>query len=133
VPDVTPAPVAQPVEAIFQERLDLLQEADQITPLARRLTVFMVAELATEFDLTLDETSGAPMVTHIAMALTRLNRGEVAAPLSRSLERELAGRVAERAAITRLMGEVARLLGRDVPETEISYMTLHLATLVLKR
>jgi transcriptional regulatory protein LevR len=131
--EATPAPPARTVEAIFEERLDLLEEADQITPLARRLTEFLVAELATEFELELDEDSGAPMVTHIAMALTRLNRGEVAAPVSESLEKELAGRVTERAAVSRLMQEAARVLGREVPETEISYMTLHLTSLVLKR
>lgn len=133
MPETTPAPLAPTVEAVFEERLDLLQEADQITPLARRLTEFMVAELASEFQLVLDEESGAPMVTHIAMALTRLNRGEVTAPLSESLEKELAGRVIERAAVTRLMQEAARVLGREVPDTEISYMTLHLSALVLKR
>jgi hypothetical protein len=129
---MTPVPLALEVGAVFEERLDLLEEAGQITPLARRLTEIMVAELANEFQLVLDEESGAPMVTHIAMALTRLNRGEVAAPLSESLEKELADRVSERAAVTRLMNETAEVLGREVPETEISYMTLHLSALVLK-
>ncbi len=132
MPDLTPVPLALEVGAVFEERLDLLEEAGQITPLARRLTEIMVAELANEFQLVLDEESGAPMVTHIAMALTRLNRGEVAAPLSESLEKELADRVSERAAVTRLMNETAEVLGREVPETEISYMTLHLSALVLK-
>ncbi|MCW2736851.1 PRD domain-containing protein [Nocardioides sp.] len=128
--DSLPAPT---VEAMFQERLDLLEEAHQITPLARRLTEFMVAELAVQFELELDEESGALMVTHLAMALTRLNRGEVAAPVSESLERELAGRVDERDAVARLMQEASEVLGREVPETEILYMTLHLTSLVLKR
>ena len=132
MPEMTPAPLALEVGAVFEERLDLLEEAGQITPLARRLTEIMVAELANEFQLVLDEESGAPMVTHIAMALTRLNRGEVAAPLSESLEKELADRVSERAAVTRLMHETAGVLGREVPDTEISYMTLHLSALVLK-
>lgn len=121
------------VETVFAERLDLLEEAQQITPLARRLTEFMVAELATEFQLALEDGSGGPMVTHIAMALTRLNRGERAAPFSATLEKELQGRGAERAAVTRLMQEAARVLGQEVPDTEISYMTLHLSALVERR
>lgn len=131
--ELTPATATPHVVEVFAERLDLLQEAGLITQLARRLTEFMVVELAAEFVLPLDDSSGAPMVTHIAMALTRLNRGEEPPALSTSLERELAGKVDERAAITRLMDEAADALGREVPETEISYMTLHLAALVLKK
>jgi transcriptional regulatory protein LevR len=133
VPEFTPAASNAQVGDVFAERLDLLQESGQITQLARRLTEFMVAELATEFALALDDESGAPMVTHIAMALTRLNRGEEPPALSKALERELEGKVVERTAITRLMEDAAHALGREVPETEISYMTLHLAALVLKQ
>ena len=117
-----------PSEA-FAERLDLLLESGQITPRARELTEDVVERIEREFSVTLDETHGAQFVTHLAMALGRLDGGDVETQVSGVVEEEIRGRDHERAFMQRTLAECGERLERDVPEAEISYMTVHLCAL----
>jgi transcriptional regulatory protein LevR len=116
--------------AEFAERLDMLEESGQVTNLARRLTEMALAELAAELGLTPTEDDAAQFVTHLAIALTRVNRGDLEIVVSPVAVEEIAERHREREAITRVMRECSRLLQRDVPDAEIAYMTVHLAAMV---
>ncbi len=118
------------IAAEFAERLDMLEESGQVTNLARRLTELCLAELATDLHLTLDEDNAAQFVTHLAIALTRINRGDPAVAMSAVVAEEIADRQRELDAVTRVMGDASRLLQREVPESEITYMTVHLCALV---
>ena len=93
----------------FRERLDMLEESEQVTNLARRLTEMSVAQLSDELQLTLTEDNAAPFVTHLAIALTRINRGDP---------------------VNRVMRDCSRLLQREISTSEISYMTVHLCVMV---
>ncbi|RYC05922.1 PRD domain-containing protein [Nocardioides zhouii] len=124
-----PAVLARVAEE-FADRLDMLQDSDQVTMLARRLTELSLADLATALGLTFTEDDSAQFVTHLAIALTRINRGEVPIEPSLVAEEEIAERTREREAVTRVMGDCGRLLDRDVPESEISYMVVHLCGIV---
>lgn len=114
----------------FRERLDILEGSETISPLARQLTELALAEIIDELDVELTEDNAAPFVTHLATALTRLGRGESEAPLSAIAEEEIASRHRERALVQRLMKDCAKLLGRTVPDTEVSYMTVHLCAIM---
>jgi hypothetical protein len=114
----------------FRERLDILEKADTISPLARQLTELTLAEIVGELGVGLTEDNAAPFVTHLATARTRLGRGEPEAPLSVVAEEEIASRYRERALVERLMKDCAKLLGRTVPDTEVSYVTIHLCAIL---
>ena len=118
------------IAAEFAERLDMLEESGQVTTLARRLTELCLAELATDLDLTLTEDNAAQFVTHLAIALTRINRGDPELAQSALAAEEIADRPRELEAVTRVMGDAARVLQREIPESEITYMTVHLCALV---
>lgn len=120
---------AQVVEE-FADRLDMLEESDQVTKLARRLTELALTDLATTLDLRFTEDIAAQFVTHLAIALARINRGDPPVELSAVVDEEIADRPSEREAMARVMTDCARLLEREVPETEISYMTVHLCAIV---
>lgn len=113
----------------FVDRLDMFEEAGQVTSLVRFLTETSVARVALEFDLELTEDNAAQFVTHIAMALSRLQRGEFAEP-SAILEEELRDRVRERQAMRRVVGEIEQVLDREVPASEVDYLTIHLCALL---
>jgi HrpA-like RNA helicase len=114
----------------FAERLDMLEESGQVTNLGRRLAELSLADLAAELRLVLTEDNAAQFVTHLAIALTRINRGDPEITVSPVALEEIADRHREREAVTRVMRDCSRLLQRDVPESEIAYMTVHLAGLV---
>lgn len=119
----------QPSE-VFRERLDLLEESETISPLARQLTELTLAEIAHDLDVQLTEDNAALFVTHLAAALTRLGRGEPEVAMSVIAEEEIASRERERSVVQRLMRDCAKLLGRAVPESEVSYMTVHLCAIL---
>lgn len=122
-----------PAEALsteFADRLDMLEEAEQITPLARRLTELVLVELAEELGLVFTEENASMFVTHLAVALTRLNRREMAAPPSSLVDDEIRSRTRELAVMRRVMGECEKLLDREIPESEIAYMTMHLSAIL---
>lgn len=118
------------VVAAFAERLDLLEESGQVTNLARRLTELCLADLTTSLNLTLTEDNAAQFVTHLAIALTRINRGDPEIAMSDVAAEEIADRTREHEAVTSIMRDASRLLQREVPESEITYMTAHLCGLV---
>lgn len=114
----------------FADRLDMLEESDQVTKLSRRLTELALADLASTLGLRFTEDNSAQFVTHLAIALTRINRGDAPVEHSAVAEEEIADRSREREAVSRVMHDCARLLEREVPEPEISYMTVHLCAIV---
>lgn len=114
----------------FRERLDMLEESEQVTNLARRLTEMSMAQLSDELQLTLTEDNAAPFVTHLAIALTRINRGDPEIAVSAVAEEEIADRQRERDAVNRVMRDCSRLLQREISSNEISYMTVHLCVMV---
>jgi hypothetical protein len=114
----------------FRERLDMLEESEQVTNLARRLTEMSVAQLSDELQLILTEDNAAPFVTHLAIALTRINRGDPEIAASAVAEEEIADRQRERDAVNRVMHDCSRLLQREISMSEISYMTVHLCVMV---
>jgi transcriptional regulatory protein LevR len=114
----------------FAERLDMLEESGQVTKLARRLTELSLADLASQLGLRPTEDNAAQFVTHMAIALTRINRGDPEITVSPVAVEEIADRHREREAVTRVMHDCSRLLQRDVPESEIAYMTVHLSAMV---
>jgi transcriptional regulatory protein LevR len=114
----------------FRERLDMLEESEQVTNLARRLTEMSLAQLSDELQLTLTEDNAAAFVTHLAIALTRINRGDPEIEVSAVAEEEIADRHRERQAVIRVMRDCSRLLQREIPSNEISYMTVHLCVMV---
>ncbi|GII81829.1 hypothetical protein Sru01_68110 [Sphaerisporangium rufum] len=127
---VAASSLAEQIKAEFAERLDLLEDARQITPLARRLTELTLAEIAEELGVTFTEDGAAPFVTHLAVALTRLNRLEMEAVPSAVVDEEIRHRTRERGVIQRVMEECEKLLDREIPDSEIAYMTVHLCAIL---
>jgi transcriptional regulatory protein LevR len=114
----------------FRDRLDMLEESGQVTALARWMTESSLARITQEFGLRLTEENASQFATHVAMALSRLQRGEDEAPLSEALADEVRGHARERELVRRIMSECEPLLERSVPEVEIDYATVHLCALL---
>jgi hypothetical protein len=120
---------ASRIDAEFRARFDLLEQSEQATPAARRLTVEVLDRLADETGISFTEASAAPFATHMIMAFTRLARGEFEEP-SAVVADELQTRGAERDLVDQLMQECSRQLGHEVPAGEVDYMTVHLCAIL---
>lgn len=117
------------VAAEFTERLDMLEESGQLTSLARWLTENALGRIVGELGVQLGEDNAAQFVTHLAIALDRLQRGEAIEP-SAVVTDEVSEHPREREVMRRVMDECEEVLDRVVPDAEVDYMTVHLAALV---
>jgi transcriptional regulatory protein LevR len=111
------------------DRLDLLERANQVTPLARALTDEAIARIEREFEVVLDEANAAQLVTHLAVALSRLDRDEALTETPAVVGDELAEYPRELAFVRELLADLGTQVGRRVPDAEVSYLTLHLCAL----
>jgi transcriptional regulatory protein LevR len=114
----------------FRERFDLLEETGQITPLARWLTEHVLAEIAQDLGVKLDEDNASQFVTHVGMALTRLQRGDGDVAASAVVTEALGGRARERQVVRWVMDECEQVLDRKVADAEVDFMTVHLCALL---
>jgi transcriptional regulatory protein LevR len=114
----------------FKDRFDILEKSGQVTALARWLTESSLARIAQELALRITEENGAQFATHLAVALTRLQRGEPPVEFSGVVTDELESRGKEREIVRRVMTECQEVLDREVPDAEIDYMAIHVCALV---
>ena len=116
----------------FTGRFDLLESSDQITPSARQLTLDFVAAAEAEFGVALDEDNAAMLVTHLAIALTRTERGAPAtdAPPA-GLAAEIRMHERERAFVHERLDAAGGALGAALPEAEEVFITAHLCTVLV--
>lgn len=118
---------SQPIS--IADRLQFLAGADVITVTARDLTVESVGRIAARLGAPLDPDAAGPLVTHIAMALSRVERDEPEAVLPAVVEAEVANLLEERTFAEALAARWSEVLGRPIPESEVLYVVAHIATL----
>lgn len=115
----------------FRERLDLMQSTEQIGGRAREVTDAMVAEIDRRYG-PLDEENAGMLVSHLALSLERLERGELLEP-DPLVEAEAGQYPAELDAAAQL-ARLAERLGRGaLPTGEVSFLAIHLRALVESR
>lgn len=111
------------------DRLDLLERSGVITPRARLLTVSTIGRIEGSLGLALDEDNGAVLVTHVGMALSRVERGEPEPDIPEVVVDEIAERYLEHELAASLVAEWSAALGRPIPDAELSYLVVHLSVL----
>lgn len=118
------------ISAEFRERFALLEEAGQVTPLARWLTEHALAEIAQDLGVKLDEENASQFVTHVGIALTRLQRGDGELTASEAVTQAVEDRLRERQVVRWVMDQCEQVLDRKVPDVEVDFMTVHLCALL---
>jgi transcriptional regulatory protein LevR len=109
-------------------RLDLVESSGTATATATRLARQFHRTVAEQFNAANDELVER-LITHIAMALTRIERGEGEAELPEVAAAELDGRVAERDLAAGYCDQWEAELGRSIPQSERDYLAMYLAAL----
>jgi hypothetical protein len=110
--------------------LELLEGSAQITSRARRWTLEFVEAVEAEFGVELGEHNASMLVTHLAIALTRSERGT---PLAESapagLVAEVDARERERAFVKERLDAAGQELGVLLPSSEYVFVAAHLCTI----
>ena len=93
------------------------------------MTEAIVVRIERTFDLQLDQENGALFVTHLAMALSRLQRGQGETEVSGVVEEEIETCEREAEFVQGIVDDCQRELGIAVPPAEVSYMVIHLCAM----
>jgi transcriptional regulatory protein LevR len=109
----------------FIERLDLLEASQQVSASARAATATFLAECEREFDVVLGEDNGSLLVTHLAMGLTRLERGEPVTEVPDALATEVGSRRHELDWVRDTLQTIGEQLSVVVPPAEVVYVAAH--------
>lgn len=110
-------------------RLTILHDAGQIGQETYRQIQDAIIWLAEKRMMALTEDNGAMFVTHMAVALERMRKGEAVAPLDESLLAEVA-KSEHFTDAQAIAAELEKLWAVNFSNSELGYIWLHLCTLV---
>jgi transcriptional antiterminator len=114
----------------IETRLQLLLDSGQIDGATHAATRAVVALIEERYRTHVTEDNGAQLVTHLAIALTLLRRGEGLHELPEAALSEAREYPGDWEFVATAVGEQARRLEITLPTAEIAYLTLHLAVLL---
>jgi len=113
----------------LHERLDLLERGGVVSSTARSATERAWSVIAEFCAAGADDETAGQLVTHLAVALTRLDLKEPAPDLPTTVGDEIAGRTAEWRFARELAAGWEADFGQPLPEAEIGYLVVHLSVL----
>lgn len=110
-------------------RLNLLVDAGEIDESIKEAVTDFIEEIEEDFKVSVDEENGAMLVSHLAMALGRIKRGEEI----NAMDEEIFKEVREAPIYTKMPKYYSKVEGRlniTIPQSERDYIALHVSTLV---
>lgn len=114
---------------MLQQRLDILQQAGQIDETVKQYLMDVIELIEQKFGIKLTEDNGAMIITHFAMAISRLQKGESSKKMDEPLyELLLADANYEKG--KQMWNVVSANLPVPFTEEEADYMVLHFCTLL---
>lgn len=112
-------------------RMDILKEAGQISQLTYERVEKIIDHFLSEHLIEIDETNGAMLITHLCIALSRMEKGEKI----NKIEEEMFEEVRKNKFFMKAqeaMEEINKILGSEMPIEESGYMMMHLCVLFEK-
>ncbi len=110
-------------------RLNLLVDAEEIDAFIRDVLIAFVKTVEARYSLRVTEENGAMLVSHLAMALGRIRRGEQLEPVDDDIFAEV-----REMPIYKELPALYRPLEKDLqitlPQVERDYLALHLGALL---
>jgi len=114
---------------VFSERLGILRKGNVISSEVEDRVQKVIARLEEHWELPLTEESGGRMVTHLAMALMRIDRGEnIQAPENDVLEEFKELGVFDKS--VEIVNDLIAWIPMDLPKAEKDYMIVNICLLL---
>lgn len=113
----------------IQQRLAILEAGDQLDANIKQVVIDGIKLIEDKFDILINEENGSMLVTHLAMALMRIKRGEDVEGLSEVALEEVRSQPHYDWCLEfcQWLEEQANL---DIPEGEKGYIALHICSLL---
>ncbi|MBU5438018.1 PRD domain-containing protein [Tissierella sp. MSJ-40] len=112
----------------LKERLIILRQAGQIDNKIIDIVTEFMKMVENELNIKLNEENASMLVTHMAMTLSRIRKGEEIAPLDDSSLEELKS-LAIYKRVQSLIVKIDEELQIGIPQSEFGYIALHLCNL----
>lgn len=110
-------------------RLNLLLEAGEIDEGIIQIIVEFIKVIEKELSIPITEDNGSMFVTHMAMALSRIKKGEEILPMDDSLLAEIeSSTIYDK--VPFFINKIEENHNIHIPESEYGYIALHLCNLV---
>ncbi|MBS4538738.1 PRD domain-containing protein [Clostridium sp. D2Q-11] len=119
------------MDKLLKQRLDILKEAGEISQDIKEATLEFISKFENKYSLEMTEENSSMLVTHLAMALSRIKKGEEIEEMN-----EMALEEVKQSEIYCELPEfyeaIETKLNIEIPESEKGFLALHACTLVKK-
>lgn len=119
------------MDDLLKQRLDILEASDVISPQVRDAVLDFAQEFEKEYSLVLTEKNASMLITHLAMALTRIRNGEKVNEIDKF--------VLDEAKQNKLYNELPKFYKRleeklniKIPDSEKGYIAVHACAIISK-
>lgn len=120
------------MDQILKQRLDILEMAGEITEAIKNTVISFSESLEEKYSITMDEENGAMLVTHLAMALARIKKGEEVNEMDDfALEEVKQSKIYNE--LPKFYKAIEKKLDIEIPESEKGFIALHSIVLVNKQ
>ena len=117
------------VTVVFNERIGILRSGNVISPKVEEQVRAVIFRLEDRWQLSLTEEKGGRLVTHLAMALARIEKGdEISAPEEDQLGEFRSLSVFEEA--VKIVEDIIEFAPITLPEAEKGYMILNICLIL---
>ncbi|GAA0182255.1 PRD domain-containing protein [Clostridium sediminicola] len=119
------------MEQLLKERLEILKGAEQIGEDIKNAVIDFAEDFEKKYSLTMTEENAAMLITHLAMALARIKKGEkVDEPnefvLNEVKQTEIYDELPE------FYEKIEGKLNLSIPDSEKGFIAIHVCTLMSK-
>lgn len=119
------------MDSLIEMRIQILEDSEEISAKVAEGVRKFIALLETEYSFTVTEANGAMFVTHLAVALSRIEKGETIEGIDPALLAEAAATPYWQT-LPGLLADLEQLVQQKIPEQERGYLALHMAVMLKK-
>lgn len=111
----------------LEDRYELLLTSGQASKTTIEATRFALALVEEHYGTLLDEETGGPLASHLAITLKRLKDGEVLSQVPQAVWDELQAYPEALEFASYVVTRLEELLNTSIPQSEVGFLAVHLA------
>lgn len=119
------------MDQLLNQRLDILLDAGEISAEIKMVIMNFVHAFEKKYTLTMTEENASMFITHLAMALARIKRGEGVNPIDEAIINEVKQNKIYNE-LPQFYDQIEKDLDIVIPESEKGFIALHACTLLAK-
>jgi len=112
-------------------RVNVLKDSGQINERTYNIINNFINLLKADYAIELNEENGAMLITHLCIALTRIDKNETVKPVSELIFEELKND-SQFNKSNEIIKKLEELMNKEIPESEKGYIQMHICVLLNK-